>query len=402
MEFCYQARDLSGRIHQGQITAGSTDEAGRKLRQDGMYLLSLQAGRADRGAGHFALFQKKISRNEVIYFTNQLAVMVDAGVPLAVALDGLASQSENPTLKTMLTTIQQSVEAGEQLSSALGRFPRQFDRTYVNLVKASEAGGTLGEMLERIAVQSRAELETRQKVRGAMIYPAVMLAMCISVSVFLLTYVFPKLTPMFASRSLELPGPTLVLMSLSNALTHYWYWFVAGTVVLGGLIIWGRNKRWARSALDWIWLRLPILGPLLRKVVISRSLRTLATTINSGVPVLESIQLTAGVVKNVHYEKSWNDICEQVTAGRQIHEALEGNSLFPATLQQMVASGEATGKLGHVLNRVSDHFDHEVDNAIKSATSLIEPIMVFIMGGIIGTIALAMLLPIFKLSTHVG
>jgi len=402
MEFSYQARDLSGRVHQGQITAASADEAGRKLRQDGMYLLSLPEGRANRGARQFTLFQKKISRNESIYFTNQMAVMVDAGVPLAVALDGLASQSDNPTLKTVLTEIQQSVEAGEQLSSAMARFPRQFDQTYVNLIKASEAGGTLGEMLERIAVQSRTELETRQKVLGAMIYPAVMLGMCVSVCVFLLTFVFPKLTPMFTSRKMELPKPTLVLMYLSNALTHHWYWFVAGIVVLVSSIIWGRNKRWARLALDWMWLRLPIMGPLLRKVVISRSLRTLATTINSGVPVLESIQLTAGVVKNVHYESSWKDIGEQVTAGRQIHEALEGNSLFPATLQQMIAAGEATGKLGHVLNRVSDHFDHEVDNAIKSATSLIEPIMVFIMGGVIGTIALAMLLPIFKLSTHVG
>ena len=235
-----------------------------------------------------------------------------------------------------------------------------------------------------------------------MVYPAVMMGMCVSVCVFLLTFVFPKLTPMFTSRKMELPKPTLVLMSLSNALTHHWYWFVAGSVVLVSLIVWGRNKWWARFTLDWMWLRLPIIGPLLRKVVISRSLRTLATTINSGVPVLESIQLTAGVVKNVHYEKSWNDIGEQVTAGRQIHESLEGNALFPATLQQMIAAGESTGKLGHVLNRVSDHFDHEVDNAIKSATSLIEPIMVFVMGGVIGTIALAMLLPIFKLSTHVG
>ena len=402
MEFSYQARDLSGRVHQGQIAAADADEAGRKLRQDGMYLLSLQEGGANRSGGQFTLFQKKISRNDVIYLTNQLAVMVDAGVPLAVALDGLANQSENPTLKSALTTIQQAVEGGEQFSSALARFPRQFDKTYVNLVKASEAGGTLGEMLERIAVQTRTELETRQKVRGAMIYPAVMLGMCVSVCVFLLTYVFPKLTPMFTARSLELPAPTRVLMAVSNALTEQWYWFVAGLFVLVLFAVWGRKQSWARSALDWTWLRLPILGPLLRKVVISRSLRTLATTINSGVPVLESIQLTAGVVKNVHYERSWNDIGEQVTAGRQIHEALEGNALFPTTLLQMIAAGESTGKLGHVLNRVSDHFDHEVDNAIKSATSLIEPIMVSIMGGVIGTIALAMLLPIFKLSTHVG
>ena len=189
---------------------------------------------------------------------------------------------------------------------------------------------------------------------------------------------------------------------LSDALLNYWYVFLVASGALAGGFLYARRQRWGRIALDWLWLHLPILGPLSAKVSIGRSLRTLATTINSGVPMLESIELTAGVANNVFYEDCWRGVGEQITSGKQIHEALEGNRLFPATLLQMIASGEATGKLGIVLNKVSDYFDREVDNAIKAATSMLEPMMVALMGSVIGTIALAMLLPIFKLSGQGG
>lgn len=400
MNFAYQARDAGGRVREGEIAAATVEEAARLLRRDGLYLLSLKEKAVEAAAGFsLGLFRSGVLRSEIIYFTNQLAVMVDAGVPLAEALQGLAKQSENLRLKQILSDVQSAVESGDDLSAALARFPRQFDNTYVNLVKASEASGTLAPMLERIATQSRADLETRAKVKAALTYPATMLLMCVSVSVFLLAYVFPKLTPMFEARTLELPRPTAFMMGLSNALVYGWYWFVLGAGALAAAFAWGRRQRWGRVALDWFWIRVPVLGPLLRKVAISRSIRTLATTINAGVPVLEAIRLSAAVSGNVFYEQTWEDAAERVTAGKQIHEALEGGQLFPPTLLQMIASGEATGKLGPVLDRVSDYFDSEVANAVKTTTSLLEPVMVFAMGGIIGTIALAMLLPIFKLST---
>lgn len=402
MNFTYHARDAGGRIRDGEIVAADEAEATRQLRQDGLYLLAIQeTSLAAENAG-LAIFEKKVSRADIIYFTNQMAVMIDAGVPLANALEGLGRQTENPTLKKTIERIKRDVEAGDNFSASLARFPRYFDNTYVNLVKASEASGTLGQMLDRVAIQSRNELETRQKVQGALMYPGAMLVMCISVSIFLLTFVFPKITPMFASRNLQLPTPTLVMMAVSNILVNHWYWCVLAASILAGFLVYARRQEWGRLAFDWCWLNVPILGTLIRKVALSRSLRTLATTINAGVPVLEALELSAAVSNNLFYERRWRAAAEKVTSGKQIFEALEGDRLFPSTLLQMIASGESTGKLGHVLNKVSDYFDREVATSIKSTTSLIEPIMVAVMGAVIGTIALAMLLPIFKLSGSHG
>ena len=403
MYFTYQARDLAGRICDGQVVADSADEAGRQLRQEGMYLLSLREGEAASGEDQLpAILRRRVRRGEMIYVYGQLAVMIDAGVPLAAALEGMVRQCENPTLASALSDIQRSVESGEPLSAAVAAFPKLFDPTAVNLIRASEASGTLPLILDRIATQSQAEQEMRQKVRGALMYPGAMLLMCISISAFLLVWVFPKLTPMFASRSLSLPGPTKLMMGLSESLRLGWYWWVLGIAAVLGLFLYSRRQQWGRLALDWCWLRLPVLGPMLQKVSLSRSLRTLATTVSAGVPVLESIELARGVSGNLYFERAWQNVAEHVTAGRPINEALEGHPLFPPSLVQMIAAGESTGKLGQVLGKVGDYFDREVASAIKAATSLIEPVMVFVMGGVIGTIALAMLLPIFRLSGHGG
>ncbi|HID22882.1 MAG TPA: type II secretion system F family protein, partial [Planctomycetaceae bacterium] len=348
MKFAYQAREPNGQIRSGEITAPDAGEAARQLRNEGLYLLSVQPI-SGGGAGGLAVFCRRVTRSEIIYVTNQLAVMVDSGVPLADAVQGLAQQATNPTLADVLFAIHRDLESGEDFSSALAKFPKYFDRTYVNLIKASEASGTLAAMLDRIATQSRNELETLQKIRGAMIYPAAMLVMCVGVCIFLLTYVFPKLLPMFAGREEEIPKPTRMLMAVSEVLRHEWYFVIIGGFLLISFVLYGRKQPWGRRFLDWMWLNLPIWGTLTRKVAISRSVRTLATTVNAGVPMLDALQLCAGVANNVFYERTWLDVSEKVTGGKQIHEALAGNDLFPDTLVQMIASGEKTGKLGHVL-----------------------------------------------------
>jgi type IV pilus assembly protein PilC len=400
MQFSYQARDSFGRVQSGEIVADSEEAASQQLRQDGFYILSIQ-GKSAAANSTSTLFQRRVKRTDVIYMTNQLAVMIDAGVPLTNAIEGLARQTENPTLQAILRKIQDSVQAGEDFSSALSRHPKQFDKTYVNLIRASEASGTMSEMLDRIASQSRNELETRQKVKGALMYPFVMLLMCLGVCTFLLVYVFPKLTPMFEGRDIEVPGPTLFLMAISDFLINQWIWVIIGVVVIVATMIYARGQTWGRIAYDWVWINIPLFGVLCRKAAIGRSLRTLATTINAGVPMLESLELCAGVSNNYFFEKCWMAVSEKVTTGKQIHEALEmeANSLIPPTVLQMIASGESTGKLGKVLDKVSDYFEAEVSNTVKATTSLIEPLMIATMGCAIGTIALAMLLPIFKLST---
>lgn len=402
MQFDYLARDASGKMQTGIVSAETTAEAARKLRQDGLFTLSITETRVMTRVVNAGLFARRVSRSEIVYLSSQLAVMVDAGIPVASALAGLAKQSENPTLRSMLERIQQDVEGGVDFSAALAKYPRHFDGVYVNLIKAGEVSGLLGALLERISVQMRSDLEQRQKVRGALMYPGVMLAMCLSACVFLLTFVLPKISPMFLARGIELPLPTVIMLTASHILTNYWWACILGSGVLAGFWWYARQQIWGRQAYDWVVLRLPVLGPLIRKSILARTTRTFAAMLNAGVPVLDAIQLCAAVSENVYYERAWKDLADKVTTGRQIHEVLESNPLFPKTLIQMIGSGEQTGKLGMVLGRVGNYYDSEVAIAIKSATSLLEPIMVAGMGVIVGGLALAMLLPIFKLSSHAG
>lgn len=401
MQFDYLARDASGKMQTGLVSADSSVEAARKLRQDGLFTLSMKEARADARPS-LGLFSRRISRSDIVYLTSQLAVMVDAGIPVPSALGGLAGQTENPSVRSMLQRVQNDVEAGVDFSAALAKFPRHFDGIYVNLVRAGEVSGLLGALLERIASQMRGDLEQRQKVRGALMYPAIMLAMSLSACIFLLAFVLPRMSPMFVARGIELPAATRLMMSASHVLTHYSW---ACLLSLGGMTAfwwYARQQSWGRQAYDWAILRLPILGPLVTKAILARTTRTFAAMLNAGVPVLDAIELCAAVSENVFYERAWKDLAANVLTGRQIHEVLESNPLFPKTLVQMIRSGEQTGKLGMVLGRVGNHYDSEVNIAIKSATSILEPMMVAGMGMIIGSLALAMLLPIFKLNSHVG
>lgn len=401
MQFAYLARDAAGKMLSGSVDAESSIAASQKLRQDGLYAVSLEEARAKR-AVHIPLFGRRVSRSELVYTTSQLAVMIDAGISLSSAIAGLAAQTENLGFQSMLEKIQQDLEGGDNLSTALGRFPRTFDGVYVNLVRAGEASGMLGTLLERLAVQMRNDLEARSKVRGALMYPGVMFVMCMGACVFLLTCVLPKISPMFVARGIELPTPTIVMMALSHALTVYWWACLLGLAAGIGSFWYARRQWWGILAWDWAILGVPILGPLIKKSILARTTRTFSAMLNAGVPVLNAIELCAAVSENSLYEKAWRHLAHEVTTGRQLHEVLQSNPLFPKTLVQMIGSGEKTGKLGMVLGRVSDYYEAEVGIATKSATSLIEPLMVAGMGVIIGGLALAMLLPIFKLSSHTG
>lgn len=395
MKFDYRVRDSLGNIHAGVVEAASADDAGAHLRRDGFHVLELGESDDDGGDG---LFAKRVSKNDLIYMTSQLAVMVDTGITLSTALGGIVEQEANPTLRRMLNDLKEMVDGGQDFSTALARYPQYFDKTYVSLVKASEATGSLGPMLERIAGYLRKEAETRGKVRAAMAYPAVMMVVATGVTIFLLTYILPKFMPLFKSKGTKLPRPTLVMMALSDAMLHYWYFWLFGTAALIAGFIYGRRTEAGRKAFDWIKINLPILGPMFRKVTISRSIRTLGTMLASGVPVMEAIRLAGAVSSNYHYELLWASVLDQVATGKRICEILQGNPLFPKVLVQMIAAGEDTGKLDSVLQKVSVYYDGEVETSLKAATSMIEPIMICIMGVVVGTIGLALMLPIFSLS----
>lgn len=399
MPYQYKARDPLGRLHQGAIEAATEADALQLLTRDGFQGVELAEGDEDDIP---PLFPRRVSRTDLLYATNQMAVMVDTGITLSAALQGILEQEQNPTLKRVLQDLKRAVEGGEDFSTALARHPKYFDQTYVALIRASEATGTLGPMLERITGYLRKEIETRGKVRAAMAYPTVMLVLATGVTIFLLTFVMPKFTPLFSRKGIQLPAMTRVMMAVSEAMLNYWYlWIAAAAALVLGFVL-GKRTGPGRQAWDWLRIHLPLLGPMNRKVTISRSIRTLGTMISSGIPMLEALHLSSAVSGNFHYEALWKMVAEKVTGGSQVCEALAGSPLFPPMLVQMIAAGEQTGRLGPVLERVSNYYDQEVETSLKSVTSLIEPLMITVMGGVVGSIGMSLLLPIFSLSSAKG
>jgi len=397
MTYQYKARDPLGAVHQGTLEAASVDEARQQLQRDGFQVLDVQSD--DAG---FTLIARRVTKKEVIYTTSQLAIMVETGITLSSALAGIIDQEKNPTLKRILEDLKSSVEAGESFSTALARHPKLFDHTYVSLIKASEATGTLGEMLDTVAEYLRKEVETRGKIRSAMAYPLVMMFVATGVTIFLLTYILPKFAPLFNRRGVQLPKMTTFMMGASHYLITYWYLWLLAVVALVLGFIFGRRTQPGRKAWDWVKISLPLIGTTNRKVIISRTVRTLGTMVKSGVPMLDAIQLSADVSGNYFYEKLWLKVLDEVAGGKQIFESLAGNPLVPPMLVQMISSGEETGQLDVVLQRVSSYYDQEVAASLKTATSMIEPIMISVMGVVVGGIGMALLLPIFKLSKMPG
>lgn len=398
LTFAYQAQDALGELIEGTLEVSTREEALARLKREGLAVLEL-----DETSPAMELMPRRIRQADIIFTTSQLAVMVDTGITLSLAIDTIAQQEANPALKRVLLDLKSAVESGEDFSAALARHPKQFDKTFIALIKASEQTGTLGEMLETVANYLRSQLETKQKIRAAMAYPAVMAVLAVGVTIFLLTYILPKFEPLFSRKGVKLPTPTIMMMTASTILIDYWYCWVAALTALTLSYAFGRNTEPGRKILDWIQINLPIVGPMSRKVTLSRSVRTLGTMVASGVSMLDAIRLTAEVASNWYFEQAWLYVLDQVTEGKRVSEALRDEpGLFPPTLVQMIGAGEETGKLDFVLGKVSTFYDREVETTLKATTSMIEPLMICLMGVIVGGIALGLLMPIFQLSRPTG
>ncbi|PQO25975.1 type II secretion system F family protein [Blastopirellula marina] len=395
--FAYQAKDKLGNIHDSSIDADSMEEARSVLASDGLQLLSIE----EESSGGFSFGGSRITKHDIIYMTSQLSVMIETGINLSTALDGIASQEKNDALKKLILGLKKEVEGGEDFSSVLAKYPKYFDQTYIALIRASEQTGLMGEMLEKVAVYLRKEAETKGKIRAALAYPAVMILLACGVTIFLLTFVLPKFEPLFNRKGVKLPGPTVFMMTASDFLLNYWmYWIPALVASIVAFFLFKRSET-GKKVIDTVKLNVPIIGPMVRKVTIARSLNTLGTLVRSDVPMLQSLELTSQVCNNANYSQLWRNVIDAVTSGSQIHESLRKSQLFPATIVQMIAAGEETGRLDDVLEKVSTHYEHDVDLSIKTTTSLIEPIMIAVMGVVVGGIALALLMPIFSLSRNV-
>jgi len=341
------------------------------------------------------------STKDILHFTNQLAVMIRAGISIQDAIESIAQQQSNQKFRATLIDLKNRIENGESFSQALSEHSKVFSDIYINMVAAAEVSGALSGMLEKLSAYLNQEAETRSQVRGAMIYPAIIGLMAVSVTIFLLCFVLPKFTTIFAGKEDILPTPTKILMGSSAFLRSYWYFILAFV----GLVGWGFhyfiNTKLGREIWDKVKLILPIIRKLCRSLYITRSLHTMGILTNAGVPVLETISITAKISGNVHYKEMWLGIYENVREGKKIASSMAQYELMPGDVIQMIRSGEDSGTLGDVLRDVSDYYGKELKTTIKTVTSMIEPIMIVLMGVLVGFIAMSIMLPIFKMSNLV-
>ena len=399
----YESRNSAGKVTAGVLTAQNLAAASQQLRDRGEYNLALAS--ADAGGTSKRLLDLNISfgpgAKDVQVFTSQLAVMIRAGISIRAAIEGISEQVENPKFKAMLVQMRKDVEGGKQFSDALMRYPKVFSPLYINMVKASELSGGFSKMLDKIAHYLAQQIETMSMVRGAMIYPGIIGVMAISTTVFLLTFVLPRFMVIFKGKEAALPAPTKLLLALSNFMVDYWYILIFGLVAAGWAFMLVLRTDWGRIWWDKMKLSVPLFKKLFRALYISRSLHTMGQLINAGVPMLDVISITADISGNALYRRMWRAVYGAVKQGKKISAPLQKSPLLPKSVVQMISAGEESGKLGEVLDEVSEFYARELKAVIKGVTAMIEPLMIVLMGSIVGFIAMSIILPIFKLSSLV-
>jgi type IV pilus assembly protein PilC len=341
------------------------------------------------------------SRKDILNFTNQIAVMIRAGISLQDSLESIAEQNENAKFKAIIMNVKRRIEEGRSFSQALAEHRDVFGNLYVNMVAAAEISGALSKMLQKLAEYLDQEADTRSQVRGAMVYPIIIAVMAVSVTIFLLCFVLPRFTAVFAGKEHLLPRPTRMLMATSAFVRHSWFIVlpIIGTSLAGFFYF-------IRTEIGRLWwdntkLSLPLLRTLCRSLYITRSLHTMGVLTSAGVPILDTISITAQISGNVLYRNMWLNVQKQVRQGKKIASSLIGNSLMPRNVAQMIKSGEDSGSLSEVLGDVSEYYARELKTVIKTVTSMIEPAMIVVMGVLVGFIAMSIILPIFKMSNAV-
>ncbi len=342
------------------------------------------------------------SKKDILNFTNQLAVMVRAGISLQDSLESIAQQNENQKFRAVIIDLKNRIEGGKSFSQALAEHSEVFSNLYINMVAAAEASGSLSGMLQRLVEYLDQEAETRSQVKGAMVYPIIIAVMAVLVTIFLLCFVLPRFAAIFAGKEHLLPAPTKILMSSSVFLRSYWFLIVpaVGAAFVGFMYFIGTNV--GRLWWDKTKLVLPLLKTLCRSLYITRSLHTMGVLTGAGVPILNTISITAQISGNVLYKDMWFGVYEDVRQGEKIASSLSQYSLMPSDVVQMIRSGEDSGTLSDVLRDVSNYYARELKTVIKMTVSMIEPIMIVIMGIMVGFIAMSIILPIFKMSSVVA
>lgn len=396
--FKYVAKDLNAQSVMGKITADDQTSVIDELRKRNLTIISVDAVKESSLAKVSFGTKKKVKKDEIVIFSRQLATMVEAGLPIIQALDALEEQMTTPHFKTVIGNIRDDIQTGNSLSGAFSKHPRVFDTLFINMVKVGETGGVLSQVLDRVSSYMEKTLRLQRKVKSAMIYPAVVVFMAVAITILLLVKVVPTFAGIYDSFDQELPAMTQLLITISELLQNYLHFFIGGVIVLIFLLTRLYKTDKGKLAIDAALLKMPLFGELIRKVAISRFSRTLATLLQSGVPILESLDIVGKSSGNRVIELVVSDIKNNVREGESIAGPLSKSKVFPPMVTRMISIGEKSGQLEKMLSKIAEFYDDQVDAAVAGLTSIIEPLIIGVLGIVIGFIVIALFLPIINIT----
>ena len=392
--FTWVGQDRGGKTVRGEIRATGEAQVNALLRRQGIKVQEIKKQKRGRGG--------KVTEKDVTLFTRQLATMLKSGVPLLQAFDIVAKGHSNPAMAKLIYDVRTEVETGSSLKQAFEKKPLYFDALYCNLIGAGEAAGILDTVLERLASYKEKILAIKSKIKSALFYPLSIVVVAFVITAIIMIFVIPAFKAVFANFGADLPALTLYVMALSDFFVEWWWavFFVGAATIYGFFYSWKRSEK-MQIAMDRLLLRVPVFGDLIRKSAIARWTRTLSTTFAAGVPLVEALDSVAGSAGNYEYYRATKRIQGEVATGSSLNSAMQGTDVFPNMVIQMVAIGEEAGSLDSMLSKVADYYEQEVDDAVEALSSLMEPMIMVVLGTLIGGLVIAMYLPIFKLGAVV-
>jgi type IV pilus assembly protein PilC len=399
--FVWEAETKRGEVKKGEMDAADEAVVRGLLRRQGLKSINVKKKPKDL-LEYLPFLKQKVKEKNIVVFARIFATMINAGLPLIQCLDLLAQQEQNKTFAKIITTVKEDIEGGSTLHDALKKHPRVFDELFVNLVAAGESGGILDVILNRLSNYMEKAMKLKARVKSAMTYPAIVLVVAVAVVALLLVYVIPVFKKLFEGMGGQLPGPTQLLINVSEFTQSYFLFMIGFLIVL--VYIFRRYYRTekGRRTIDALVLKAPVFGPLIKKVAVAKFTRTLSTMLGSGVPILEGLSIVSKTAGNVIVENAIMKTRQSISEGRTIAEPLAETDIFPSMVVQMIAVGEATGALDAMLAKIADFYDDEVDTAVGALTAMLEPFMMVFLGVVVGGMIICMYLPIFKMAAVVA
>ncbi|MBI3001002.1 MAG: type II secretion system F family protein [Deltaproteobacteria bacterium] len=403
--FLWEGKTAQGKVLKGEMEAANQQAVLARLRSQRIQPIPTRVREKGKGLEKEITlpgFGVKVTAHDVMHFTRQFATMIDAGLPIVQGLEILSQQSENKAFRNIIRVIKQDVEGGFTLADALKKHPKAFDDLYVNMVAAGEVGGVLNTILNRIAMFIEKSAKLKSKVKGAMIYPCTIVVVAVGVVTILLLYVIPVFAELYGGMGKALPAPTQITINMSNWFRAYFVYMAIGVGILIAALRYYYKTSQGRMVIDGIMLKMPIIGDLLRKVAVARFSQNMSILLSSGVPILDGLAITAKTAGNKVVEQAIMDARVSISQGKTVAEPLTESKIFPPMVCQMVAIGENTGALDAMLKKVADFYEEEVDNSVANLTSLMEPLIMVVLGVILGGLVISMYLPIFQLGSLVS